>query len=93
MISNKLFSLLFHTKASVRVAQRGYRDGFINPYLASEVEVTPEEIKEQAEMPVWERFYNREKYMEHVGPLKVSSGVSDGKDLYWVSVFRCGSVS
>ena len=47
-----------------------------NPYLASNVKLNPVEAETQKELPVWERVFDHKKYMEHEGPLKLSTGLS-----------------
>ena len=55
---------------------RNYRDGFMNPYKNDPTRVTESERVEQAAMPVWERVFDHKKYMQHAGPLKLSTGIA-----------------
>ena len=48
----------------------------MNPYLNDPTPVSPEERQADAEKPVWERVFDHKKYMEHDGPLKLSTGIA-----------------
>ena len=47
-----------------------------NPLVEPEIKITLREAEEQQDLPVWERMFDHKKYMEHEGPLKMSTGLS-----------------
>lgn len=57
----------------IRVAQKGFREDFKNPYKTDPLNLTEVERKKQEGLPVWERLFDHKKYMEHEGPLKVKN--------------------
>ena len=59
-----------------RPTVRSFRLMKQNPYTTSEVKLTEMEARDQETLPVWERVFDHKKYMEHEGPLKLSTGLS-----------------
>ena len=55
---------------------RCYRSTFKNPYTTDPTPLSLQEKTEQAELPVWDRVFDHKKYMEHDGPLKLSTGIA-----------------
>ena len=55
---------------------RGFRDNFANPYLDDPTRVTEEIREKESVKPVWDRTFDHKKYMEHEGPLKLSTGIA-----------------
>ena len=55
---------------------RCYRQSFKNPYTTDPTPMSQQEKNEQAELPVWDRVFDHKKYMEHEGPLKLSTGIA-----------------
>ena len=58
---------------------RNYRPvmkGNENPYFRNDTPISPAESKDQEQKPVWERVFDHKKYMEHEGPLKLSTGIA-----------------
>ena len=47
-----------------------------NPFTHPEVKITQKEEEMQKDLPVWERVFDHKKYMEHEGPLKMTTGLS-----------------
>ena len=47
-----------------------------NPYTHSQVKLTKYEWEKQASLPVWDRIFDHTKYVEHEGPLKMSTGIA-----------------
>ena len=47
-----------------------------NPYVSSEVKINQVEAEKQESLPVWERIFDHKKYIEHEGPLKMSTGLA-----------------
>ncbi len=68
---NQASKLLF-----VQAPVRHFRSDFVNPYIHSEVKLTETERSTQENLPVWERTFDFKKYMEHDGPLKLSTGIA-----------------
>ena len=58
------------------VAQCGFRSHFMNPYRNNPTPLSQAERDEQAVRPVWERVFDHKKYMQHDGPLKLSTGIA-----------------
>ena len=48
----------------------------MNPYKHDPTPVSDELRQEQGAKPVWERVFDHKKYMQHVGPLKLSTGIA-----------------
>ena len=57
-------------------ASRGFRSDFKNPYMNDPTPMSQQERDEQTAMPVWDRTFDHKKYMEHDGPLKMSTGIA-----------------
>ena len=55
---------------------RCYRQSFKNPYTTDPTPMSQQEKTEQAELPIWDRVFDHKKYMEHDGPLKLSTGIA-----------------
>ena len=55
---------------------RFFRDGFRNPYTYDPTPMSKQERTEQETLPVWDRVFDHKKYMEHDGPLKLSTGIA-----------------
>ena len=55
---------------------RSFREGFKNPYIDDPTPMSKQERTEQQALPVWERVFDHQKYMEHDGPLKLSTGIA-----------------
>ena len=55
---------------------RFFREGFKNPYTTDPTPMSHQERKEQETLPVWDRVFDHKKYMEHDGPLKLSTGIA-----------------
>ena len=68
--------MLQRTMALSRPSIRGFRFIQKNPLTQPEVKISPKEIKDQKDLPVWERVFDHRKYMEHEGPLKMTTGLS-----------------
>ena len=76
-----LSRLLAQTKASthlIRHAQRNFRPakGAVNPYLYNPTPISEQESQSQTAKPVWDRVFDHRKYMQHEGPLKLSTGIA-----------------
>lgn len=55
---------------------RYFRPGTLNPYKWDPVELTDSDRSTQAQAPVWDRVFDHKKYMQHEGPLKLSTGIA-----------------
>ncbi len=62
--------------ALVQSQQRTFRMDFLNPYLHNPIILSEQERVAQESKPVWERTFDWKKYMEHDGPLKLSTGIA-----------------
>ena len=58
------------------IAMRQFRSDFKNPYLSDPTPMTEEVRAAQQDTPVWDRVFDHKKYMEHEGPLKLSTGIA-----------------
>ena len=56
--------------------QRSFRSGFLNPYKNDPTPMSDEQRAAQGVKPVWDRVFDHKKYMEHDGPLKLSTGIA-----------------
>ena len=48
----------------------------MNPYKHDPTQVDEKIREQQAAKPVWDRVFDHKKYMKHVGPLKLSTGIA-----------------
>lgn len=48
----------------------------MNPYLKAPIDLTENEREKQSQLPVWDRTFDFQKYMEHDGPLKLTTGIA-----------------
>jgi hypothetical protein len=65
------------TRAQPAIQQaRLFRTKVVNPYRVDPTGVTEEESKMQADAPVWDRVFDHKSYMQHEGPLKLSTGIA-----------------
>ena len=55
---------------------RFFRSDFKNPYMNDPTPMSQEQRDEQLARPVWERVFDHKRYMEHDGPLKLSTGLA-----------------
>ena len=55
---------------------RLFRSDFKNPYTNDPTPMSQEERDEQMAMPVWDRVFDHKRYMQHEGPLKLSTGIA-----------------
>ena len=76
----------------LRVAQKGFRDDFPNPYKHDPLDLTETERRQQESKPVWERQFDHKKYMEHDGPLKVTKRNLIIIVIHRYSIFRCRAI-
>ena len=78
MLSKLIATGLKRQPAPVMVAlqSRNFRTDFLNPYLHNPLPLTETERTKQENLPVWERTFDWKKYMEHDGPLKLSTGIA-----------------
>ena len=53
-----------------------FRSNATNPLLNSNVKLADREIEAQKDLPVWERLFDHKKYMEHDGPIKMTTGLA-----------------
>ena len=60
----------------VAMHQRYFRQTMMNPYRNNPTPMKDDVRQAQAEMPVWERVFDHQKYMQHEGPLKLSTGIA-----------------
>ena len=70
---------LFSTRLTTMMApasMRGFRSDFKNPYMHDPTPMSQEQRDEQTAMPVWDRVFDHKKYMQHEGPLKLSTGIA-----------------
>ena len=58
------------------VCLRTFRSDFKNPYMHDPNPMSEQEREEQTALPVWERSFDHKRYMEHDGPLKMSTGIA-----------------
>ena len=58
------------------VSQFCFRSGFMNPYKHDPTPIPDAERLQQTAKPVWDRVFDHKKYMHHVGPLKLSTGIA-----------------
>ena len=56
--------------------KRDFRPGTLNPYKWDPVELTETDREAQTSAPVWDRVFDHKKYMQHEGPLKLSTGIA-----------------
>ena len=75
MLSRLTRASLFAKNQSkfMAIPQRSFRPGGLNPYKHNPTPISDQESKEQESKPVWDRVFDHTKYMQHEGPLKVSS--------------------
>ena len=71
-----MLSRLFNKQMMVRVASRSFRPGTINTYKHDPTPLTEYEQVKQQTLPVWDRVFDHKKYMQHEGPLKLSTGIA-----------------
>ncbi len=76
MVGTGRVSLMQSRFALMAPATRGFRSNFKNPYMHDPTPMSQEQSREQTAMPVWDRVFDHRKYMEHEGPLKLSTGYS-----------------
>ena len=69
LIFQKSMALYYPSMRSFRLNQK-------NPFLQPEVRITPKEIENQKDLPIWERLFDHKKYMEHEGTLKMATGLA-----------------
>ena len=62
--------------ALMSLCYRRFRGDFLNPYKSDPIPVSAELRAEQEVQPVWDRLFDHKKYMKHVGPLKLSTGIA-----------------
>ena len=55
---------------------RSFRSDFKNPYMYDPTPMSTEERDQQMAKPVWDRVFDHKRYMEHEGPLKLSTGLA-----------------
>ena len=67
---------LQQSRLSVLAAQqvRSFRSDFKNPYMHDPTPMSQEQRSEQTALPVWDRVFDHQKYMQHEGPLKLTTG-------------------
>jgi hypothetical protein len=53
-----------------------FRSNATNPLLVSSVKLAQKEAEAQKDLPVWERLFDHKKYMDHEGPLKMTTGLA-----------------
>lgn len=56
------------------------RPGILNPYRHDPTPMSMDERAQQTVKPVWDRIFDHHKYMQHEGPLKVSSLIKNQQD-------------
>lgn len=72
-----MFSLkLFKPVRIMSTSMRWFRLSKVNPYTENNVRLSSIEADSQKELPVWERVFDHKKYMDHEGPLKMSTGLA-----------------
>ena len=76
MVGTGRVSMMQSRFALMAPATRGFRSNFKNPYMHDPTPMSQEQRGEQTAMPVWDRVFDHKKYMEHEGPLKLSTGYS-----------------
>ena len=69
-------SRFFRPLTLLKPTFRYFRLARTNPYIEADVKLTNQEVERQQTMPVWERVFDHRKYMEHEGPLKISTGLA-----------------
>ena len=55
---------------------RTFRSSFKNPYTYDPTPMPDDEREAQTKKPVWDRVFDHKKYMQHDGPLKLSTGIA-----------------
>ena len=60
----------------VGIQSRMFRQTMMNPYKADPTPLRESDRQAQVEMPVWDRVFDHQKYMQHEGPLKLSTGIA-----------------
>ena len=58
------------------VQARTFRSTFKNPYSSDPTPMPDDERASQQDKPVWDRVFDHKKYMQHEGPLKLSTGIA-----------------
>ena len=54
----------------------GFRNSFKNPYIDDPTPITQDIREAESTKPVWDRTFDHKKYMQHEGPLKLSTGIA-----------------
>ena len=55
---------------------RHFRQTMMNPYRHTPTPLSAQDQQAQADKPVWDRVFDHQKYMQHEGPLKLSTGIA-----------------
>ncbi|CAI2380025.1 unnamed protein product [Moneuplotes crassus] len=69
-------TLLTKNLSIFRPSIRNFRYILRNPLTQPEVTISETEKEAQKDLPVWDRIFDHRKYMEHEGPLKISTGLA-----------------
>ena len=76
MLGSGRLSQPMFANALAAASVRGFRSTFKNPYLHDPTPMSDAERQEQTAKPVWERTFDHKRYMQHEGPLKLSTGLA-----------------
>merc|ERR1712060_236613 len=76
MLSKALMVMRPNRIGLLSVSSCGFRSGFKNPYLDDPTPMSDQERQEQTAKPVWDRTFDHKRYMQHQGPLKLSTGLA-----------------
>ena len=72
MLSRLLNNTRMITSTHVRAFRPNFQMGKMNIYKHNPTPLTAVESQRQEDLPVWDRIFDHQKYMQHEGPLKVS---------------------